>query len=55
VTGKNMTINPQTGRLYVAVADIDPNAPIPTGANGRPGRPRPLPGSLKILFLDPGP
>ena len=55
VTGKNMTIDPATGRLYVAVADIDPNAPVPVGANGRPGRPKPLPGTLKILFLDPAP
>lgn len=53
VTGKNMTIDPASGRLYVAVADIDPNAPVAMGANGRPGRPKPLPGSLKILFLDP--
>ena len=55
VTGKNMTIDPATGRLFVAVADIDPNAPVPAGPNGRPGRPRPLPGTLKILFLDPAP
>ena len=27
VTGKNMTIDPASGRLFVAVADIDPNAP----------------------------
>lgn len=53
VTGKTMTIDPGTGRLYVAVADVDPNAPVPTGPNGRPGRARPLPGSLKVLFLDP--
>ena len=53
VTGKNMTIDPASGRLYVAVADIDPNAPVAMGANGRPGRPKPLPGSLKSLFLDP--
>jgi YVTN family beta-propeller protein len=53
VTGKNMTIDPQTGRLFVAVADIDPKAPVAPGPNGRPGRPKPLPGSLKILFLDP--
>jgi len=53
VTGKNMTIDPETGRLFVAVGDIDPTAPIAPGANGRPGRPKPLPGSLKILFLDP--
>jgi YVTN family beta-propeller protein len=53
ITGKNMTIDPVSGRLFVAVADIDPNAPVPPGPNGRPGRPRPLPGSLKILYLDP--
>lgn len=53
VTGKNMTIDPDTGRLFVAVADIDPKAPVPPGRNGRPGRPKPLPGSLNILFLDP--
>ena len=53
VTGKNMTIDPDTGRLFVAVADIDPKAPVPPGRNGRPGRAKPLPGSLKILFLDP--
>jgi YVTN family beta-propeller protein len=55
VTGKNMTIDPDTGRLFVAVADIDPKAPVPMGRNGRPGRAKPLPGSLKILFLDPAP
>jgi YVTN family beta-propeller protein len=53
ITGKNMTIDPASGRLFVAVADIDPSAPVPPGSNGRPGRPRPLPGSLKVLFLDP--
>ena len=53
ITGRNMTIDPATGRLFVAVADIDPNAPVPMGANGRPGRARPLPESLKILFFDP--
>jgi YVTN family beta-propeller protein len=55
ITGKNMSIDPDSGRLFVAVADIDPNAPVAPGPGGRPGRPRPLPGSLKLLFLDPGP
>ena len=50
VTGKTMAIDPQTGRLFVAVGDVDPKAPIPLGHIGRP---KPLPGSLKILFLDP--
>lgn len=53
ITGRTMTINPNTGRLYLAVAAIDASAPVPSGPNGRPGRPKPLPGSLKVLFLDP--
>jgi YVTN family beta-propeller protein len=53
VTGKTMAIDPQTGRLYIAAADTDPKAAVPVGANGRPGRPAPLPGTLKLLFLDP--
>jgi YVTN family beta-propeller protein len=53
VTGRTMDIDPGTGRLFVAAADIDPSAPVPPGANGRPGRPKPLPGTLKLLFFDP--
>jgi YVTN family beta-propeller protein len=53
ITGRTMDIDPDTGRLFVAAADIDPNAPIPPGKNGRPGRAKPLPGTLKLLFLDP--
>jgi YVTN family beta-propeller protein len=53
VTGRTMGIDPATGRLFVAAADIDPKAPVAPGPNGRPGRPRPIPGSLKLLFLDP--
>lgn len=53
VTGRTMDIDPETGRLFVAAADIDPNAPVPPGPNGRPGRPKPLPGTLKLLFYDP--
>lgn len=48
VTGRTMTIDPDTGRLYVAVAAIDPSA-----APGPHGRRKVLPGSLKVLFLDP--
>jgi len=55
ITGKNMTIDPATGRLFVTVADVDPNAPVPAGPDGRPGRARPMPGTLKVLFLDPAP
>jgi len=53
VTGRTMDIDPASGRLFVAAADIDPNAPVPPGKNGRPGRPKPLPGTLKLLMFDP--
>ena len=53
VTGRTMGIDPASGRLFIAAADIDPKAPVPAGPNGRPGRPRPVAGSLKLLFLDP--
>jgi len=48
VSGRTMSIDPQTGRLYIAAADTDPS-PTPGG------RPSPRPGTLKLLFLDPVP
>jgi DNA-binding beta-propeller fold protein YncE len=48
VSGRTMSIDPQTGRLYIAAADTDPS-PTPGG------RPVARPGSLKLLFLDPVP
>ncbi len=53
VSGRTMTIDPATGRLYVAAAAIDPMASATRDPNGRPVRPKPLPDSLKVLFLDP--
>ena len=50
-TGRTMAVDPQTGRLFVAAADIDQAAaPDP---KGRPDRPKLTPGSLKLLFIDP--
>lgn len=46
VSGRTMSIDPDSGRLYVAAADVDPSPTLG-------GRPRPRPGSLKLLFLDP--
>jgi hypothetical protein len=43
-----MSINPITGRLYLVSADIVPNAPP-----AKNGRIPTVPGSLKLLFLDP--
>lgn len=53
ITARTMTLDPATGRLYVAAAAVNPSAPVPPAAGGRPGRPKPLPGSLKVLFMDP--
>jgi YVTN family beta-propeller protein len=48
VTGRTMDIDPGTGRLYLAAAKVDSNAPL--AANGRPQL---VPGSLQLMFLDP--
>jgi YVTN family beta-propeller protein len=45
LTGRTMSIDPKTGRLYVAAAEIN--------LNPKPGEPRMTPGSLRLLFLDP--
>ena len=47
ISARTMSINPATGRLYLASADIVPDAPP------KNGRIPPTPGSLKLLFLDP--
>ncbi|HXN09933.1 MAG TPA: YncE family protein [Steroidobacteraceae bacterium] len=56
ITARTMTIDPQSGRLYVAMADVDQAAQAAAAAAPVP-RPRtPLvPGSLRVLFLDPTP
>ena len=49
VTARTMSLDPETGRLYVAAAQIDDTAPAING------RPRIVPGSFKLLFIDPLP
>jgi YVTN family beta-propeller protein len=46
VSARTMGVDPASGRLFVAAADVDPAA-TPGG------RPRPRPGSFKLLILDP--
>jgi DNA-binding beta-propeller fold protein YncE len=46
ITGRTMAVDPRTGRLYVAAAEVDPPA-TPGGA------PRRKPGSLRVLIFDP--
>ena len=46
ISGRTMALDPESGRLFVAAADTDPSA-TPGG------RPRPRPGTLKLLMFDP--
>jgi YVTN family beta-propeller protein len=48
VGGRTMSIDPDTGRIYIAAADTDP-------APAAGGRPHVRAGTLKLLFLDPTP
>ena len=55
-TARTMGIDPATGRLFLAAADLatpTPGAPVPPPAPGGRRRPPLAPGSLKLLFLDP--
>jgi DNA-binding beta-propeller fold protein YncE len=46
VSGRTMAVDPSSGRLFVAAADTDPSdAPA--------GRPKPRPGTLRVLVFDP--
>jgi YVTN family beta-propeller protein len=46
VSGRTMDVDPDTGRLFVPVAEVEPNTP--------PGqRPHYVPGSLKLMMFDP--
>ncbi|HEY3812935.1 MAG TPA: YncE family protein [Caulobacteraceae bacterium] len=46
VSGRTLGVDPQTGRLYIAAADLD-------GTLGANGRPKAKPGSLKLLIYAP--
>jgi YVTN family beta-propeller protein len=50
VTGRTMAIDPDSGRLYVAAANVDARVPVEPGK-----RPTLVPGSLELLFIDPLP
>jgi DNA-binding beta-propeller fold protein YncE len=45
-SGRTMAVDPVSGRVFVAAADTDPSL-------GPVLRPKPLPGTLKLLLLDP--
>ena len=49
VSARTMAIDPDTGRIYLAAAELDPTAPPPTSGRDM----KIIPGSFKLLFLDP--
>jgi YVTN family beta-propeller protein len=50
---RTMTIDPDTGRLFLVTADIDVTAPVVSPTSPGPHRRRIVPGSVKLLFMDP--
>jgi DNA-binding beta-propeller fold protein YncE len=55
VTARTMGIDPATGRLFLAAAEVaaGPSEAPPQAPGGPPRRPKLVTGSLKLLFLDP--
>ena len=53
VTARTMAVDPDSGRIFLVAADIDPNvaAPAAGAPAGPPRRPALLAGSTKLLFL----
>lgn len=49
ISARTMAIDPETGRIFLAAADLDPAAPPPTSGRNL----KTIPGSFKLLFLDP--
>lgn len=48
---RTMALDPATGRIFLVTADIAPGGPAQT--DGKPARLSFVPGSVKMLFLDP--
>jgi DNA-binding beta-propeller fold protein YncE len=53
MTARTMGIDPTTGRIYLVAAEVQPGAVPPASSLLAP--PPVMPGSLKLLFLDPAP
>ena len=43
------SIDPESGRIYLVAADLDPTAPAPTSGRNM----KIVPGSFRLMFLDP--
>jgi YVTN family beta-propeller protein len=53
LSARTMAVDPATGRLYLASADVQPSTDPQATQGHSKGRPPIVPGSLKLLFLDP--
>jgi DNA-binding beta-propeller fold protein YncE len=51
VSARTMDLDPRSGRIFLAAAEVDQNAPPPVPGQRR--GPPIVPGSLQLLFLDP--
>ena len=49
ISARTMAIDPDSGRIFLAAADLDPAAPPPTSGRNM----KIIPGTFKLLFLDP--
>ena len=49
VSARTMAIDPESGRIYLVAADLDPTAPAPTSGRNM----KIIPGSFRLMFLDP--
>lgn len=47
---RTMTVDPATGTLYLATADMQPAAA--PAANRRPARPKPIPGTFRLIVVE---
>jgi YVTN family beta-propeller protein len=50
---RTMSIDPATGRIYLVTADIDTSVPAEAATGPGPHRRHIVPGSVRLLFLDP--
>src|SRR5258708_39747278 len=48
---RTMTVDPETGTIWLATADMEPAAPGGAGPNGRPARPKPIPRTFKLIAV----
>ena len=49
MSARTMAIDPDTGRVFLAAADLNPDAPPPTSGRDM----KIVPGTFKLLFVDP--